>query len=301
MIDFKVDKTKDCIVINTDNWIQENTLLQRYKISGQSVITYITEVVDKNIVSEKFKNADSILEKGEIVLISKVASEIARDRAWSLKGEKYGSVPVMQVIGNFKEKEISLKSLNLFYGKILIERINPHKSGIIQRVQDNTMIGKVVKIGMHGFDHDWNSQPLTVSIGDIVLVKDNVSTLVRLDGQEYYAIEESSIVGIFKENGNYSLDNLRLINNSILLEEYIDTKLMGSELLETPQIDYKILDYTDVYNINLFKILAFDERLSYLNKNDKVIINRDMTNYVYLENSKYFLLNGMTYVYAKIS
>ena len=301
MLNFKVDKTKDCIIINTDEWIQnsENSL-KRYKMSGRSIITYLTEVVDKNIVSDKFKEADSVLEKGGIVLVSKIASEISRDRAITIDNKKYYNIPVMQVLGYFEGNKVSFNTLNLLYDKVLVEKVSLNEG--IFYTEDHSMVGKVLKIGTHGFDSEWNRKPLQVKVNDVVLIKDNVSTKVTLDNKEYYVLEEGAIVGIFGDD--LKLDNLRVINNSVLLKEYIDEKLLGSDLLYTPFLNYKDLDETDIYNRNMFQVVRVDKSLKDLEIGDIVLADRSVSNYVSVNEDKYedkyFMFTGMFYIDAKI-
>lgn len=301
MLNFKVDKTKDCIIINTDEWIQnsENSL-KRYKMSGRSIITYLTEVVDKNIVSDKFKEVDSVLEKGEIVLISKIASEISRDRAITIDNKKYYNIPIMQVLGYFEDNKVSFDTLNLLYNKVLVEKVSLNEG--IFYTEDHSMVGRVLKTGTHGFDSEWNIKPLQVKVNDVVLIKDNVSTKVTLDNKEYYVLEEGAIVGIFGDD--LKLDSLRVINNSVLLKEYIDEKLLGSDLLYTPFLNYKDLDETDIYNRNMFQVVKVDKSLENLEIGDIVLADRSVSNYVSVNEDKYedkyFMFTGMFYIDAKI-
>ena len=290
MLNFKVDKTKDCIIINTDEWIQnsENSL-KRYKMSGRSIITYLTEVVDKNIVSDKFKKADSVLEKGEIVLVSKVASEISRDRAFEIENNKYYNVPVMQVIGYFKSKDISLANFNLLYDKILVKKVELSDDSLLYHPVSMAMTGEVVKVGTNKFDLDWNSQPLTIKVGDKVLIKDNISTQITLDGNDYYAVEERGVVGVFNRDADMS--SIKVINDYVLLQEYISDNLLGSDLLYTPLLDYEILDETDIYNRNMFKVIQSDSSIQHLTVGDVILADRNVTEYAYLNQEKYFILN----------
>ena len=300
MLDFKIDKTKDCIVIDTDDWKQGSSLLKRYKMSGRSVVTYITEVVDKNIISKKFKDANSVLEKGSLVLISRIASEISKDRGYNIENKKYYHIPIMQVLGYFNDTRFTLDSLNLLYDKVLVEKIDSSLDQSLIIPDCKSMIGRILKVGTNKFDSNWNKVPLTVTVGDTVLIKDNVSTKVTFEGKEYFVVEENSIIGIFKDKGNLTLDNLKVINNYIILKEFIDEKLLGSDVLSTPLLDYASLDETDIYNMNTFKVEGIDETIKEINKYDVIIADRSMTSYAYLNTDKFFALTGTFYVDAKI-
>ena len=182
----------------------------------------------------------------------------------------------------------------MIYDKILVEKINNSQNNLILP-ETNEMIGKVVKVGTNNFDKNFNKIPLQVKIGDIVLIKDNVSTSIRLDGKSYYAIEEKAIVGIIKEN-----TEITFINESILMKPYYFKKLLNSTILETPDIDYENLDYSEIYNRDLFQIKYIDKSVENLQKDDIILVKRDFTNYVYLNQEKYFLINGKDYVEAKL-
>ena len=297
MIDFKVPRLKDSILIDTKEWLHDNSLLEVRKISGKPIPTYLTEI--KEIDAEKgvFKN---VLNKGDKVLLTRVASEVAQYRTFEVEvGDKrYYTAPIMQVIGVFKDREITFSSLQMLFDKILIKKVENNKVGDIVITSSNTMMGEVVKVGWCKFDQDWNTYPLKVKIGDKVLIRDNVTTEITLNNETYYATEESMVVGIFKGD-EINLNSLNIINENILLSPYIPTKAFGSNLL-TPLLNYEDEDVTDFYNRNLFKVERSDSTLTKIKKDDIILINRSITNYAYLNNEKYFILSGLADVEARI-
>lgn len=296
--DYKVDRNKDTVLIDTEHWVLNNSnVIQKYRMSGRSVITYLARVQDKYI-TDKFKYADTVIKKGTTVLISRIASEIARDRGYNLDGDKYYNVPVTQIMGYFEDNIISFDTLNLLYDKILIEKIVLPTSNIIQQ-DNNSIVGKVLKTGKNKFSPEWKEQPLTVKTGDNVLVKDNATTTIILNNKEYLIMEENAVVGIFS-NDKLTSSDVRIINNCVLLKEYMDEKLLGSEALCTPFLNYEDLDETDVYNRNLFQVVQVDDSIHGLNKGDIILADRSLTNYVYMDNNKYFMLSGTTYISTKI-
>ena len=66
-------------------------------------------------------------------------------------------------------------------------------------------------------------------------------------------------------------------------------------------MNYENEDITDIYNRDLFKILASDKSLTKLQKDDIIIVDRSVTNYVYIGTDKYFMLSGMDYIEAKVN
>lgn len=298
--DYKVNRTENCIMVKTSEWIENNSnLIQTYRLSGRQLPTYFTQVIDENIVDKKFQDSKELLKVGATVLLTRVVSDVAYYRSYEIENEKYYDIPVMQVIGTFKNNIISYDNLNLLYDKIIIEKIDVKEDSILLTLPDNSMIGRVLKVGTCRFDKNWNRIPLTVKEGDIVLIKDNVTTNVVFDSKQYYVTEENSVVGIWNNESNMTLDNIKLINDSILLvENYKEEK--ESNILLRPDINYEDLDTSDIYNRNIFKVIKKDNNLTRINENDNIFINRDITNYVYYNKMKYFMINGMQYIEGKL-
>ena len=299
MISFKVPRIKDCIVIDTKNWLNNSSqILTIHRMSGRDIPTYLATVIEENVEKECLKGYVS---KGDTVLLTRVASEVSQYRAFEVEPDdkRYYDVPVMQVLGVFKDNKISYDSLNMLFDKILIKKVDTSRVGYLDVPNTNTMIGEVVKTGTCRFDKDWNKLDLQVKVGDKVLIRDNVTTEISFGSETYYATEESMVVGIFNSVNNYTLDNLRLINNSIILDSYIAEKAMSSDLY-TPLLNFEDEDVTDIYNRDLFKILAIDNSLTKLKKDDIILSDRSVTNYVYIDADKYFILSGMDYLEAKI-
>ncbi len=298
MIDFNVPRLKDCILIDTKNWLQNtNSLIEIRRMSGRDIPTYIAEIKEIEADRGVFKN---VLKKGDKVLLTRTASELAQYRSFEVEvGDKrYFNPPITQALGVFKGGDMSLSSLQMLFDKILIKKIeNTEVSGLTVS-ESNTMMGEIIKTGWCRFDKDWNFSPLKTAVGDKVLIRDNVTTEVFLDGETYYATEESMVVGIFKGD-SYSLDTLQVINEGIIALPYIPKRAFNS-ILYTPSLNYEEEDVTDFYNRDLFKVLAVDSSLTKVKKDDIILVDRNLTNYVYLNNEKYFMLSGMLYVEAKI-
>ena len=298
MIDFKVPRTKDSIIIDVKSWVNNSSqILTIHRMSGRDIPTYITKVLEVNVEKECLKG---YVNKGDTVLLTRVASEVAQQRAYEIElGDKrYYDVPVMQVLGIFSGGDISYDAFNMLFDKILIKRINTSRVGLLEIPNSNTMIGEVVKIGAYGFDTDWNKKALKVKVGDKVLIRDNVTTEISFGDETLYATEESMVVGIF-EKDDYLLENLKLINESIIIDSYIPSELTSANFV-TPLLNFESEDVTDIYNRDLFKIIAVDKSLTDLKKDDIILTDRSVTNYMYIGADKYFMLTGMKYLEAKI-
>lgn len=299
MISFKVPRTKDCVVIDTKNWLQNSSqALTVHRMSGRDIPTYITKVTDENIEKEVFSN---VVKKEDVILLSRIASEVAQARPFEVEvGDKrFYDIPIMQVLGVFKDGVVSLDSLNLLFDKILIKRIDTSRVGYLDIPNSNTMIGEVLKTGSCSFDKDWNKHELRIKEGDKVLIKDNVTTEITFGTDTYYITEESMVVGIFN-NDSYTLNNVELINKSIILESYIPENAFATGLV-TPLLDFEEEDVTDLYNRDLFRVVDLDKSLTNLKKNDIILTDRSVTTYVYIGIEKYFMLSGTDYLEAKIN
>ena len=214
--------------------------------------------------------------------------------------KRYFNVPYTQVLGKFNGNEISYDALDMLYDKILIKPFTPVSEGVVKNMSDNTTVGEVVKVGPYKLRENGSKSPLKVKVGDIVLIKDNVTTDITFDVTTYKAAEEFSVVGIFKDKDNLSLDNMTFINKSILMNTYIPEKLLGSDILLTPVLNYEDLDYSDIYNGNRMKVEYVDSELTDLKKHDIIFIDKNVTNYVYFNNKKYCITNGLDYVEGKL-
>lgn len=295
-IDFKVKRAEDCILIDTKAWITDGTGISLHKMSGRDVPTGINKVLD---VYPKTKELEGVVSKGDTVLLSKAASDISQYRKFGVKegDERYFHCPVMQVLGTFKNREISFNTLKMCTDKILIKKIDTTIDELFLS-EDNTMVGKVLKVGTCKFDKNWNKTPLSVKVGDIVLIRDNVTTKVNLKEGEYYATEDSMVVGAFTSS-KFTLDNLTILNNYVILESHIQETL--NNLILTPILNYEEEDFTEIYNRDLFRVIKKDENVDKISKNDILLIDRNFTNYVYVGSKKYFVVSGMDFITSKIN
>ena len=75
MLDLKVPKFKDKIVINTKKWVQnyEGCGLGIYRMSGRDLPTYLVKAEEVYDFSDKFKG---FIKKGDLVLTTRISSEV---------------------------------------------------------------------------------------------------------------------------------------------------------------------------------------------------------------------------------
>ena len=116
-IDYDIERTENCILIDSESWLSNSSnVIQEYRLSGKKVLTYLTKAIDVNLSGQFLE----VIKPQDIVLISKVAAEVAQYRNHKLLDEhKYFDIPVMQVLGKFKDNKVSLDNLTLLFNKIL--------------------------------------------------------------------------------------------------------------------------------------------------------------------------------------
>ena len=282
IIDYKVTRTEDCALINVHDWVPTSDIISQ-NIKGNMSSSCVTKILEEN-----FKK-DYGVYKGDYALISKVASDIASMRSYHLNDRnRYFNLPISQILGRFRGNRVSWDTLELTKGKVLVEKVNNENSYLFLP-ETSDMLGRVVKV---------NSDINKLKIGSIVLLKDNIVTPIRLSGKEYYAADDINIVGIL--NYGTALGDIEFINESVLMTPYHGKYLFGSSILFSPDINYEDLDYSDLHNRDLFQIKFLDKSIKELKEGDIVLARRDFTNYVYLNDQKYFMLNGKKWIEAKI-
>ena len=83
------------------------------------------------------------------------------------------------------------------------------------------------------------------------------------------------------------------------MESFISSNAFNTDLL-TPSLNFEEEDITDFYNRDLFKVLKVNENLTQVKKDDILLLDRNITNYVYVCLDKYFTVSGLVDVSAKV-
>ena len=296
-VDYNVDGTENCVLINTRDWLYpDNTLVLKYKMSGRTVITYLTKALKVNVDTAKFPTH---IEEGQTLLLSRIVSDISMHREHKIENNYYSNAPVTQVMGYFVDNKITYDNLVMLYDKILVERVDIHKDELIKRVDDNTMVGKVLKVGTNTFNKEWKPLPLQVSVGDTILIRDNATTLITIDNKEYYAIEHGNTIGKFSDS--LRMNNIEVINDYIIMHEYVDELKIDDSIISTRLDSYEGMDWSSYYNDSIFIVIHKDKNLTKINIGDKVVVNKHLVNYAYFNNVRYNVISGLDYIEAKIA
>lgn len=282
--DFNVNRLEGKFQININEWLYpEQSSLEIYKISGKSHLTCITKVraVGDNELGIKPQ---------DIVLLSKVACDIATSPmvSYSIDGNSYFNVPTGQVVGVFEDRKITLGALKLKNNNVLFKKIEKNQESNLLIEDKDAMLGEVLG----------TSENSSLKKGDIIAIRDNVSTPVKFPEGTFYTVEEKFIVGKFTVNLN--INSMELINGYILMKPYVSQYVLNSTILEAPSINYEDLDYSDIHNRDLFRVSFVDKSVENIQEGDVLLVCRDYTNYMYYNNEKYFVINDKKCIVGKI-
>lgn len=282
--DFNTSRLKGKVQISINNWVfPEDNLLEIRKITGNSYVTYITRAL---AVGDEVQG----INQNDYMLLSKVACDIATTPtvAYDFEGERYFNVPSEQILGVFNNNKVTLSELTLQNKNVLFKRVSKKQSSSLFIEETSTMLGEVVKV----------TESSKLKVGDKIVVRDNVSTPIRFGELEFFITEEKFIVGVI--NKGESIEDITILNGYILMKPYIPSHVLNSSILETPVINYEDLDYSDIDNRNLFRVMYVDKTLKGTKKGDILLLSRDYTNYMYYENEKYFVINEEKWISGKI-
>lgn len=276
--DFNVSRNKNKIIIDIDNWIQpSDSLVQLQKISGKKNPTYITQVLS-------ITNKDVPLKENDTIFLTRVGSEVAITPTsfYSIGKRRLFSLPYSQIIGKFLGTDISIGNLQLLNKHVLFKKVVIENSSLLGVFDSKATIGRVERAYENSsFKKD-----------TIIIVKDNVST--QFFNSDVYAVDEKDIIATVQTTESNT--ELKLTSNYVLMKPYIK---LNSSVLITPDINYDDLDYSDIYNRDLFKVIMSSDK-SKVHENDIVMVNRDYTTYLYYNLEKYFVLDDEKWIKARI-
>lgn len=89
--------------------------------------------------------------------------------------------------------------------RVLVQKVKPitkSAGGIIlaDESQTNTNVGTIVAVGPGALDQNGNLLPLSVSVGQTVLLPEYGGTKVELQSQELYIYRDSDIIGLLEKH-----------------------------------------------------------------------------------------------------
>lgn len=288
-------RSENCILVDVNNWIV-NTSNEIIGVNSRGGIAEnnITQVLDTNITDEKYK---TVLRAGDFVMLSKLAATVYCAKSYSIPVEydstQYTDVPVSHVLGKFEGNKISFPTLTILGDKVLLKRVKKEEVDVVDGLQvtaDTTLtVYDVLKVG---------PEVKRVSIGQRVLLRDNVAVETFLDGEQYFVTEADTIVGVF--NGPIDLKNLVPLGNCVILTEYVPEYAAGSTVLYNPLYDKKndFDNRSEIYTEETYRVLVSAE--SSLDPQDIVYMSRYALEYITFRGIKYFVAYGTKNMLATV-
>lgn len=267
------------VMININDWISTNNLLC-INLKGKVLPSKITKAV-------KINSAPAYrplpFKEGAVIALSAIATRIGLLRPFNIPNDPngYANVHISQILGYFKNEVLSLDNFQLIYDKVLLEKIDIPPSNYLNINDDNISVCKVLAIGDGGFNEKWERIPMNANVGDYVLLRDNITTSITLEGKEYYVTDDKYIVGRF-QGLEFDFNSLIPFKNVNIFEAYESDTIEGSFLLK-PYYKEDI-EISETYQDNLFKLIKSDS----LSKGI-YIIDRFKTEYIKFKNRTYFI------------
>jgi len=94
----------------------------------------------------------------------------------------------------------SLRNFTPLFDRVLVEKFTPEtktKGGIMipEKAQGKVLEGTVIAAGPGGRNDDGKTVPITVKVGDRVLLPEYGGTKITIDEKEFYVYREHDILG----------------------------------------------------------------------------------------------------------
>lgn len=280
LFDIANTKAYGHVIINSEDWHSPEPLVLT-NLKGKIIPTNITTAVGINPAPAYRPLPFKV---GDLIALSGLATRITSYLPFKLPDDPtiYSSTHLSQVIGYFVDNKVDYDNFIPIYDKVMFKPIEVKQSDFLYLSDDNLSVGVVVKTGDGGFNDDWDRVPMNFKIGDVILVRDNVSTRVTLGQEDYYVVDDKFIMGKFESEDKLSIEDLKLCKGVHLFEEYEDDTIEGSTLYKVPMGDED--DISQTYQNMLFKLVKSDEVPEGI-----YYINRIDTEYVKFKNKTYFV------------
>lgn len=280
LFDIANTKAYGHVIINSEDWHSPEPLVLT-NLKGKIIPTNITTAVGINPAPAYRPLPFNV---GDLIALSGLATRITSYLPFKLPDDPtiYSSTHLSQVIGYFVDNKVDYDNFIPIYDKVMFKPIEVKQSDFLYLSDDNLSVGVVVKTGDGGFNDDWDRVPMNFKLGDIVLVRDNVSTRVTLGQEDYYVVDDKFIMGKFESEDKLNIEDLKLCEGVHLFEEYEDDTIEGSTLYKVPMGDED--DISQTYQNMLFKLVKSDEVPEGI-----YYINRIDTEYVKFKNKTYFV------------
>ena len=280
LFDIANTKSYGHVIINLEDWHNPEPFVLT-NLKGKIIPTNITTAVGINPAPAYRPLPFKV---GDLIALSGLATRITSYLPFKLPDDpnNYSSVHLSQVIGYFVDNKVDYENFIPIYDKIMFKPLEVKQSDFLYLADDNLSVGVIVKTGDGGFNDDWDRVPMNFKLGDVVLVRDNVSTRITLGQEDYYVVDDKFIIGKFESEDKLNIEYLKLCEGVHLFEEYEDDTIEGSTLYKVPMGDED--DISQTYQNMLFKLVKSDEVPEGI-----YYINRIDTEYVKFKNKTYFV------------
>ena len=283
-VSFDIANTKAYghVIINSEDWHNPEPIILT-NLKGKIIPTNITTAVGIN-PAPAYRPLP--FEVGTLVALSGMATRITAYLPFKLPDDPiiYSSTHLSQVIGYFIDNKVDYEHFIPIYDKVMFKAIEVKQSEYLDISDDNLSVGVIVKTGDGGFDKDWNRRSMEFKVGETILVRDNVTTRVTLDGEDYYVVDDNFIVGRFptREGNSFDIGELNVCEGVHIFEEYEDDTIEGSFLLKAPMTEDD--DISQTYQNILFKLVKSKEL-----EDGVYYVNRTFTEYIKFKSKTYFV------------
>ena len=97
---------------------------------------------------------------------------------------------------------VAFKKLRPLLNRVLVQKpeaTKVSKGGIILKSQEQVSWGKIVAVGPGRYMENGQLRPLTVAVGDEVLLPEYGGSTVKLGDEELFVYRDDDIIGILSE------------------------------------------------------------------------------------------------------
>lgn len=297
--DIKGSRSENCVLIDTDDWVvnTSNAIIGIDDRGGVSN-SFISRVLKVNI--HEGSKYYGLVSEGDMIMVTHTSAKVFSQRYFTIPldwdSNHYTDIPMAHVIGKFNDGQITFTSFELLNDYVLTTTVKDvdNNGTLAVATKDSTVsVQEVVKKGSNAVD---------LEVGDKVLVRDNTTTSIMIEGVQYNTVNREMIVGKFRgESNEYTIGNLEALLGTYVL--MIDNQsvyaLEGSNILN-PDYDFDTdVDsmsevWTDRYEVLMSNI---DE----LKVGDLVFVPREALNYVTLRGRRYFVAYDKDFMLARIT
>jgi co-chaperonin GroES (HSP10) len=292
-------KSYGCVLIDVEDWARISDI-SLCRSNGKLARTNVTNVLatnyDKELFGEHVKKGDNIFIMNNMARAMESASyKISIDNFT----RSYANLHLQGIIGTLNQNKEGLESIDLLYGKFLLEKVDPKSNSIFILTDFKSTTYRIVKKGLYSFDKNWNRREIDyLNVGDLVLVGTDSLTEIKLGDKIYYGIDEQSIAGKFENNDLQSIDNI-ILDQGFLMTRPNDTEVRGT-IFSKMSINLDEMDENpDQALYNPFELEVVKTTYKGCKKGDRVLCDNILGTEMLYKGEKYFYIRDKNFVKGK--